>query len=859
MHITLGLELDGGSYPDALDGGAASAGRVVTGPKGLVSILETRMGLSAREEREGVRIGQYLKRLTELDDGKRYYSESFKADAWSVAKQLLEWRDELVSHGWRGDMPDGASNRLKDLAGIEKLHKCELAPGFSDRLLQVTSNLKTARDLGISEIRCVEPPGDWPPCWQNVLSLLAKAGVAVTTIPSTEGDEKAPREKGTDLARLKAALAQNQPDSSGIKGDGSLIVVRSDVDGDITEIISSWLAQRAEEHKKVLFIRGNGSSHLCNGFHSRNLPCIGWESRSQWRTALQVLPLILSNLWQPFDPQRLLEILTLPKSPIPRSAAALFESALREHPGTGGPLWQKAWDQAVANYAARHGKEDGKPGAPGDVEQFKKQLLFWLGERRYGPSPGVPAGVVSEICGQMHQWSATRGALDEDGLLAASSSMAEEVAKVIRAAGSELIPKTQLDRILDSVMGAGLEHPCAYPEAAAWSMVTSPGQIWGHVPHIVWLDFVDSGRGTFSSTWSNDEEALLSSMGVCLERPHAKRIRHSKTWLRPVQHAGDRLTLVVPGNIVSDNPAIHPLWDEMRYFLRMEEADEGKITVDASTARKTAKSRFLGTALVGERVSERPLPLPAKEWRVPNPRILVRDRESPTSMEMLISCPLSWVLNYILKLESGRLASLPDAKQTTGSLAHAVIESLFTQSTALQPSEAAGAAGKIFDRLIPQMAAQLLQPGWELERERCRKALGTAASRLAAILEEAKLEVAGCEITKQKDLRPGRKFEGRIDMVLQGKGRREFFLDLKWSGSSKYRYQEAKEGLSLQLAAYGWLLSERGVSFPQGDITCWPRVRCLPRRASSFRESRSCGSSTWKRLGDGHWMPMTAG
>ena len=53
-------------------------------------------------------------------------------------------------------------------------------------------------------------------------------------------------------------------------------------------------------------------------------------------------------------------------------------------------------------------------------------------------------------------------------------------------------------------------------------------------------------------------------------------------------------------------------------------------------------------------------------------------------------------------------------------------------------------------------------------------------------------------------------------MILEGQSRREFFLDLKWSGSSKYRYQEAKEGESLQLAAYGWLLTEKGPAFPPG-------------------------------------------
>jgi len=816
MQITLGLELDGGSYPDVLAGNPASAGKVVTGPRGFISILETRMGLSADQEHEGVRIGQYLKRLSELDDGVRFYSDSFNADAWSVAKQLLEWRDELVSHGWRGEMPDKASERLKDLSRLENLHNIYLAPGFGDRLLCVINKLKSATNTGISEIRCVEPPGDWPPRWKKVLSLLAKSGVVLSDVSFAGDLNGACQEKDTDLGRLKSALLRGEIGKSGIQGDGSLVLVRSEVDGDISALLSSWLENTPEKLEKTLFIRGSGSFQLCNRLHSHNLPSVGWESRSQWRTSLQILPLIVSNLWAPFDPQILLEILTLPKSPIPRGAAVCFESALREHPGIGGPLWQKAWDKALEYYADHRRKKSGGSTSGGEIEQFREQLLFWLGEQRYDPSLGVPVKVVSEICAQVSEWAAGRGALDEDRLLAASASMANDVAKVVQATGREVISKAQIDRIMDSVMGAGLEHPYAHPEAAPWMQVTSPGQIWGNVSHIVWLDFVAPGIGTFSSPWSREEDAVLKSIGVDVEDSRTRRLRHSRTWLRPVQHATERLTLVVPGSIVSENLSLHPLWDEIRYLLGMKETDEVKITIDASLARKVAMIKFFGKTLGGKCVNERPLPKPSKEWHVPNPVACIRKKESPTSMQRLIACPLSWVLHYILKLERGRLISLPDAKQMMGSLAHAVIENLFAKSATWKPSDAGKAAEAIFDSLVPQMAAQLLQPGWEIERERCRQALKSAASGLASILNDANLRVAGCEITKQKDFRPGRKFEGRIDMVLEGQGRREFFLDLKWSGSSKYRYQEAKEGESLQLAAYGWLLTEKGPTFPPG-------------------------------------------
>ena len=96
MKIILGYELDTGSCPDALGGEEAREGIAVLGPLGFLGVLETQLGLSGKHIHQAVRIGQYHNRLIALDDGKQYYSNSFEADAWSTAKELLSWRDELV-------------------------------------------------------------------------------------------------------------------------------------------------------------------------------------------------------------------------------------------------------------------------------------------------------------------------------------------------------------------------------------------------------------------------------------------------------------------------------------------------------------------------------------------------------------------------------------------------------------------------------------------------------------------------------------------------------------------------------------------------------------------------------------------
>ena len=49
-------------------------------------------------------------------------------------------------------------------------------------------------------------------------------------------------------------------------------------------------------------------------------------------------------------------------------------------------------------------------------------------------------------------------------------------------------------------------------------------------------------------------------------------------------------------------------------------------------------------------------------------------------------------------------------------------------------------------------------------------------------------------------------FTGYADLLLRDKEGNPFILDMKWSGSSRYRKEEVEQGDALQLATYSWLL-----------------------------------------------------
>ena len=105
------MHLDGAAWSSQ----SASIGEVRTGPQGLISILETGLGLSGPSVHPVHRIDEYMKRLDKSDHELAWFHKSYSADPWSTSRQMLVWRDELVEAGWHGKMKTTNSLRLNAL------------------------------------------------------------------------------------------------------------------------------------------------------------------------------------------------------------------------------------------------------------------------------------------------------------------------------------------------------------------------------------------------------------------------------------------------------------------------------------------------------------------------------------------------------------------------------------------------------------------------------------------------------------------------------------------------------------------------------------------------------------------------
>ena len=780
-------------------------------PRGLSESWRPGLELVKRQTASGCSHRSLSQILKDKDNGDRFYSRSLEADAWSTAKTLLGWRDELKISGWNGEAPPKASERLGTLAELEKIFAYESVEGMGDRLQSILSRLEEKPGLYIKKIQLIEPVSSWASGWKRLLELLNKCGIEITDVANSV--ERGPG----DLGRLQGSLKTGKPINDNVVGDGSLCLVRSQGEWEACEVIASLLETLSGSSGRTLIINSGGSNMLDDTLNRHNLPRLGYDSRSRWRAALQLLPLALGNYWNPLDPQKLLEFLIMPKSPVSRDIGVFLEKALREHPGLGGPKWNEAIELALKQYESHSFDADIEPEIGDNLDDYRKELSFWLGENeRFDPDDGIAASVVIEICSRLNRWAARHGGQEKDDTLIAAAKLFTDVSQTIRDSGLSKITQPQLNRILDSVIGEGLEKPNYGAEAAPWSWVDTPGQIWGTADTIIWWNFCSEGVTPLHSPWTSDERNCLKSLKVELRETRDIRIQQSRSWRNAVTYAGQRLALVAPMSIAGEPLNYHPFWDEIHHALKLDERSIKKLTFDGARMWREEKPHIFGSDLIRESLACVAAPKPGQIWDFQANRIKGRIEESYSSVKMLIDCPLSWVCQYILELHPGTLALLPDRGEMLGTLSHAVMEQTLSVKPIPDPQTAQELALRHFDELVPQMAASLLFPERKSELERIRGLMGTAAKILVEHINLSGLKVRSQEGSVRRELDEKQNINGRVDLALGDDSSDKVVIDLKWSKRARYKREELEKGEAFQLAVYAWLLQNQEKKFPAG-------------------------------------------
>ena len=201
----------------------------------------------------------------------------------------------------------------------------------------------------------------------------------------------------------------------------------------------------------------------------------------------------------------------------------------------------------------------------------------------------------------------------------------------------------------------------------------------------------------------------------------------------------------------------------------------------------------------------------------------------------MLNDPSQWVLQYAAGLSRSPILSPPDRPRLYGNLAHRLVERCYRQPEAVRwsPDEVVEWFEPNFTRVIEEEGATLLMPGERAHLAQFQHQLRNSMRRLQQALRAAAVvEVEPeCRLAGTFD---GGELSGAADLrVVRGDGR-VAVIDMKWSGSTRYRKRLA-ESRHLQLVIYGRCARNGAADWPdvaylildQADLVA-PDTRFFP-------------------------------
>ena len=787
MHIVFGLHLDGlQPHPPQ-----TAAGTATLGPRGLLEVLETQLGLPSPQVHPSESAFVYLRGLREATSPERFFHRSLEVDPVNVARTLLRWREQWYEAGWDGTFPDGAPARLSDMAAVEVLARDRVPLGLGQRLQRVSQALAN-RTTQIARVELHTPIEDFAHAWQRVLAALpCELAPGLKLSPSGR--------PGSDLARVQTrllALAGGDgfavPARETLRGDGSLHVVKSASRDLSADAIAEFLLASGEDSTTLLVAENDGTI-LDNALERAGLPRCGFSNHTQFRAATQVLKLGLALLWEPVDPRRILQFLMHPTGPLPTWVRSRLAGAVAESPGIGGPKWVEELRWIERTQRERHEATEE------EIRELRASVEFWLDGERYDSRSGAPLDALVARIQRVASWAATRlnttGGGVEATLFAAAHAQADALLAGLQDLARERVPRLELERLIDEV-NTDSPDPSFFEEAGHVRATASPGAVTFPRPTVVWWNLAPSPTGV-SYPWSRRELAALREAGVRLPEIGDLVRSRSREWLRPLCSATGRLVLAVH----DDEGGAHPVRTQIEHLFEGFE----RIEIEPVLLSRHTTLRPLGVDT--RPIALKPLPAPRRWWSLPDDCALApRETESYSSLSRLCDYPHEWVLEHAARLEAGRAAEVMDGSRLFGNLGHRLIEEFFrTHENWREVGEgdvrtwvSANLPG-----IIEREGAVLLGPGRGVERERV---VSTLERGLVALLGH--LRVAGVEHVIPEASREGPfedcRLTGNIDLALTRAQGGKAVLDVKWAGESARRGLLAANR-ALQLATYAYL------------------------------------------------------
>jgi hypothetical protein len=557
-------------------------------------------------------------------------------------------------------------------------------------------------------------------------------------------------------------------------------------------------------------------------------PALGVNSYSQQRAILQLLPLLVELLWEPLDPYRLMEFLTLPVTPLPSWVARRLAAVVAEAPGIGG----EGWREAVEDMASA---QSSSGGPPEDRSWIRDLIATWLESPRHAIADGVPREAVLALSTRIVQWASSRSFEDEEkaSQVFALAAQANHLCRVLEALPEGRVAQPQLQKLVRLVQDGDASRELAQAGHQPW--VASPEALVAPAKEIVWWNFSSSNVPSLHrSPWTREEHAYLSQLGVHLPDMDQEVSRMVHSFLKPLFLAHERLVLVIPALDGGRESNPHPLYDQLKSIC-----GDHLHNLEVSTAdwlSGNANLPMLPTNLV----TARSLPVPSRFWKLKGSgQLTPREFESYSSLTDFFYAPYRWILKYKARIRPEAIQGIGNTRMLMGSLAHRLFEQIFLPGEDFQGWQRETMEQLVEEkmtRLLTEEGAVFLLPGYEAERMSLLVRTKRAAWVMANHIRDNGWRVKGTEKEVDGAL-GGQPLKGWVDLLLEREDGVQAIVDLKWGGE-KYRRAELSKNRALQLALYAHMLKKRTKLWPHIAFYILSEAVLLTPDHNAFKDAR---------------------
>ena len=724
------------------------------------------------------------------------FENSFKTDSYATGCRLLDWRDTLISAGW--EMKNSVSEKLNCLINAEPEN---LPKGLADCWREVIK-LSADRLLLPKETQMIicHKKEELEPKISRILDNQALLGLNIKYSPINFENQ------GNDIGKLKEWLIDGTKSKLDFTGDGSLKFLTFPEDDMALKYVAlqkpeEWDLYLCQQPKKFDNILKYLGQPACG---SQLVNC---------EPQVVNLFLIGNGLFEyPLNLDRILAWLEAPVNPLGRSFAHSLAHSLTS---TGG-IDNKEWSETIERYL------DSKELSENDKTKLYQTILEFL---PFPDSETIRCADVVRFNERLKNWA--------NGILFLNDFPYEDIVReqlrqldvycqslinLLRNYDKDTIKFIDFQNWCSSIVSPGT-YTQYEPELGCRNMITRDGNIFSNISSLIWFCISDEETAPYPFDFLTEGEIeTLKREGVFIydRKTHNSFIRNAvvQTVLKT-----DSLTIVEAEKVNGEKVKRHPLMIQINEAL----GDKLKtwfnspcIAVDFFHTIENVNNRKEDCYIKINEDVEIPL------------RFGLNQKESYSSIDLLIQHPFDYICKYIADLRDTHIPSMDDIKRTQGNVAHRMIELLFEPGSRGDFHLSDEKYQQVFDYAIQNTGLLLLRPENIMHYNDIKIGMKEAIQRLSEFIMSNNLVVDGTEVDLAVvNLLPDLVDLGsRCDMLLTDSQGNKVVLDFKWSYVPTTYIEMVKEGLSAQLIVYSYLIKRQFdcdvrsayVSFPECKI-----------------------------------------